>query len=65
LTSDEASDESILWHDTRDRSYVADGGVAVEPVAKGGPEERDAYPLKDYKKVIVRTVAVDVDVSDR
>jgi hypothetical protein len=61
LTSDGASDESILGYDRRERDYVVDGGVAVP---KGG-SERDGYELQGFKQGIVRTVAVDVKVSDR
>jgi hypothetical protein len=61
LTSDGASDESILGHDNRERDYVVDGGVAV---LKGRSEEGDGYELQGFKG-IVRTVAVDVNVSDR
>ena len=62
LTSDGASDESILGHDKRERDYVLDGGVAVP---KGRSEERDGYELHGFNQGIVRTVAVDVKVSDR
>jgi len=64
LTSDGASDESILGYVKREKGFVVDGGGGG-PGRKGGLEEGDGYELHGYKNGIVRTVAVDVNVSGR
>jgi hypothetical protein len=64
LTSDGASDESILGYVKREKGFVVDGGGGV-PGRKGGLEEGDGHELHGYKNGIVRTVAVDVSVSGR
>jgi hypothetical protein len=62
LTSDGASNESTLGYVKREEGFVVDGGGGG-PGRKGGLEEGDWYELHGYKNGIVRTVAVDVDVS--
>lgn len=62
LTSDGASDETILGHIRRERDIASDGGP---PVRHSLSIDKDGYELQDYKQGIMRTVAVDVHVSDR
>jgi hypothetical protein len=64
LTSDGASDESILGYVKREEGFVVDGGGSGSG-RKCGLEEGDGYELHGYKNGIVRTVAVDVNVSGR
>ncbi|KAE9369301.1 hypothetical protein N431DRAFT_442983 [Stipitochalara longipes BDJ] len=60
LTSDGASDESILGHVERGRNYGAHGGISG---VVGGTDEGDGYELHGYKNGIVKTVAIDVKIS--